>query len=322
MKTLYIIGNGFDRFHQLDTSYISFGLFLRKKHLTIYNQLIECFGLSELDEYDLENNKDPLWKSFEESLAGLDFETLLEENSDYLPNVASDDFRDGDWHAYQIVMEEIVKNITTRMVDAFKEFILNVDFSNAQKQILKIEAYSFFLNFNYTDSLEFLYDIDSKNILYIHNKAKSNENLILGHGVDPNEFIPEKEIPDPNFTPEELAEWEEHMSDNYDFAYESGKEELMGYFSSSYKPTSDIIGQNSSFFRNLYTIEKVIVLGHSLAFVDELYFRNVIENTKKNIPWFVSYYGDEEKKTHMVRLLSFGLKPRQINLIEMESLIK
>lgn len=320
MKTLYIIGNGFDRFHNLDTSYISFGLFLKEKHYQIYDQLIQSFGLSEL--YDFEENNDPLWAKFEESLAALDFETILDDNTDYLPNIASDDFRDADWHSYQIVMEEIVKDLTTRMLAAFKEFILAVDFTNTKKHILKIEKDSIFLNFNYTDSLEYLYDIDFKNILYIHNKAKTDDNLILGHGVDPEEFIVKKEEPDPNFTQEELAEWQESMNENYDYSYESGKEELMRYFSASYKPTNDIINQNSLFFKNLSLIDKVIILGHSLSEVDEPYLKKVIENTRNDIPWFISYYGNREKKTHRIRLLSFGLNDSQINLIEMNSLIK
>lgn len=322
MKTLYIIGNGFDRFHELDTSYVSFGLFLKKKYSSVYDQLIECFGLSELDDINLEENSDPLWASYEQSLAGLNFESILEENSDYLPNIGSDDFRDRDWHSYQISMEEIVKNITTRMTAAFKEFILSVDFSSAKNHQLNIEKDSSFLNFNYTDSLESLYDVDKKNILYIHNKARSNDDLILGHGVDPNEFIPQEELPDPNFSPEELDEWNQHMSDNYDFAYESGKEELMKYFQMSYKPTNDIIGRYSSFFKNLFSIEKVIVLGHSLSSVDELYLKKVIENSKKNVPWYVSYYGDEERNNHEIRLQNFGLQKTQINLIEMDSLIR
>ena len=50
MDTLYIIGNGFDLFHGLNTSYKSFGFYLKGKHSEIYDYLIEYYGLPYLED--------------------------------------------------------------------------------------------------------------------------------------------------------------------------------------------------------------------------------------------------------------------------------
>ena len=50
---LYIIGNGFDLYHNLNTSYRSFGLFLKSKYPVIYDRLIEYYGFSDLNVIEL-----------------------------------------------------------------------------------------------------------------------------------------------------------------------------------------------------------------------------------------------------------------------------
>lgn len=59
-KTLYILGNGFDLHHKLDTWYSSFGLFLKEHHSEIYEVFLEYHGFGDLDEDDEESLKDPL----------------------------------------------------------------------------------------------------------------------------------------------------------------------------------------------------------------------------------------------------------------------
>ncbi|MBK7632980.1 MAG: hypothetical protein IPJ13_00905 [Saprospiraceae bacterium] len=51
---LYIIGNGFDLHHNLDTWYSSFGLFLKKTYIDIYDVFLEYYGFGDLDENDKE----------------------------------------------------------------------------------------------------------------------------------------------------------------------------------------------------------------------------------------------------------------------------
>lgn len=317
MKTLYIIGNGFDMYHGLDTKYQSFGFFLKEKYSQIYEYLTDYYGLPYLEDI---GEKYIEWSYFESALADLDYETVLDDNSDYLANPASDDFRDADWHALQQVMKGVVDDLTENLFDAFKEFILQIKFPIlTHKDSLKIDNTSVFISFNYTDTLEFYYNVPFRNILYIHNKAKSNEVLILGHGTDPDKFNVEEEKMPEGLSIEEQYEWQEHMSDNYDFSYEQGKDEILGYFSKSFKYTEDIIAKNKLFFDGLKNIEQVIVLGHSISDVDQPYFEKIIRSiNNKDIMWTASYYG--EKQSIYDNMKAIGLNDAQITLITLDEI--
>jgi len=321
--TLYIIGNGFDRYHKLDTRYQSFGIFLKENHSDIYELLINYFGLPSLDEDDEKSLYDPLWADFESALAELEFETVLEDKADYLANPASQDFRDRDWHAYQFEMKAVVDKLTAELCQAFKTFILAVEFPDSIEHYrLQLERNSLFLNFNYTDTLERFYHIRHTRILYIHGRAKASaEKIILGHGIDPKTFEQEKKQPPAGLNEEELALWREDVADESDFSYASGKSELMSYFYSSFKATGEVIAKNEPFFASLSAISQVFVLGHSISPVDQPYFRRVIEAIKdKSIMWHVTYYSEDEFEPLTRKLLSIGLASEQINLIKMDNL--
>ncbi|TOM79219.1 hypothetical protein CGH68_25340, partial [Vibrio parahaemolyticus] len=66
--------------------------------------LIHCY-------YYQENGVD-LWANFEESLANFDKEALLEDLSDYLPVISSDEFRDRDWYSFSIEVQNKVGVLT------------------------------------------------------------------------------------------------------------------------------------------------------------------------------------------------------------------
>lgn len=321
--TLYIIGNGFDRYHRLDTRYQSFALFLKEKYYEIYELFIQYYGLPDLDGEDASSYYDPLWADFENALAGLDFETVLEDNKDYLANPSSPDFRDRDWHAYQFEMEAIVDKLTKEMAKAFKEFILAVSFPDDVDDVLiELERNSIYLTFNYTDTLEKYYGIKLNKILYIHGKAKNSvDKIILGHGVHPSTFEEKEEVPPAGLDEEQMEMWREYQENKHEYSYDAGKSELMSYFKQSYKSTEEIIAQSGSFFTNLKEVKKIIVLGHSLAEVDQPYFRKIIQClTDKSIPWFVSYYSETERDSHLDKLVSLGLDKTQITMIKMDSL--
>lgn len=317
MDTLYIIGNGFDLFHGLNTSYKSFGFYLKEKHSEIYNYLIEYYGLPYLEDPELKYYE---WNYFETALANLNYESVLDDNSDYLPNPASDDFSDGDWHALEQVMEGIVNDLTVNLFNEFKNFILNVEFPiKDNNELLNLDKNSKFLSFNYTDTLEKYYGISSNNILYIHNKALSNDVLILGHRTNPESFVKvEEKMPD-NLTFEEQHDWNEKMSNSYDFSYERGLDTILSYFSKSFKYTEDLINKNNNFFNDLKSIKKVVILGQSVSNVDQPYFKKVIDSIEdKNIKWTCSYFG--KKQPIYENLKSIGLNDEQINFITLDEI--
>lgn len=323
MRKLYIVGNGFDLYHGMETSYNSFGLFLNNANLTIYDYLIEYYSLPDIANGDEGDNGNTLWSEFESALADLDYETVLDNNSDYLAKPSSAEFRDRDWHAFQIEMENIVGDLTKNLFEVFRNFILKVKYPNLiDIDKLPLETNALYFTFNYTETLEKLYKIREGNILYIHEKASDNQTgLILGHGIDPKKFIQEDPKPPEDLSYDERERWIEDMSDNYDFSYESGKDELLNYFSNSYKDTESIINTNEDFFKNIKDVVKVEILGHSLSAIDLPYFSKIFKSVHKNSDWLVTFYNPRERSAHKEALMSIGIKESNIRLIQMDNLV-
>ena len=309
-NALYIIGNGFDLHHGMQTSYYNFAKYLKKHDMQLYDML-ESF-------VHYPQSEDDLWSKFEENLANLDVEAILEDNREFLPDIASDEFRDRDLHAFPDVMGNILKNLTTDLFEIFKEFINKVDRPKSAGELkLNMDHEALYLTFNYTDTLETLYGIKPLNILHIHNSAFSDyDELILGHGIDPNKFKEEKETPPDDIDGEELEQWYQ-QHDDWDYSYDTGKENLLQFFAQTYKPTKIIIENNEYFFKQIADFETIYVLGHSISDVDLLYFEKIVESIHTDIKWIVSYYDYKEKEQLFNRLISIGVKAENISMIEL-----
>jgi hypothetical protein len=312
LNTLYIIGNGFDLHHHLDTWYSSFGLFLKKTYPDIYEVLLKYLGLADLDEDNEDSLKDPLWGQFEASLARMDNELLIENHRNYAPNYGSDDFSEGDAYAMQMYINEIVTKATLKMKQAFEEFIENVNYPETlENPLVNLDINALFLSFNYTDTLERYYKISRENIEYIHNKAGEGKGLILGHGIDPSEFEESNEQPPEDAKQREL--WEEYMSSNYDHSLELAKDEIRGYFQDSFKPTQDVIAEKQVFFERLAEIDTVYVLGHSMSKVDLPYFIELKKYLSGNEEWVISYFNESEISDRKEVVMSLGIAEDKIH---------
>jgi hypothetical protein len=313
MKRLYVIGNGFDLHHNLRTSYFDFARYLKAQYNDIYKALEEYVSYPENDE--------SLWARFEENLANLDSEGILSEHSDRLPDYSSDEFHDRDRYVFPDIMEEHFEMLTSGLFSAFTHFIQEVEYlaSSSEKKI-DIDSEALYLTFNYTQTLEKLYKIPESKIVYIHNSAfMGADNIILGHGIDPETFQDIKPEPPDNLTPAELEEWY-IQNDDYEYSYDEGKQNLMRYFEVTYKPTKQIIDQYSDFFKGLKDIEEIIVLGHSISSVDIPYFEEIIKWVKPQVKWIVSYYNPIEWKRHRHTLSKLGVHKMNIKSVRIEDL--
>ncbi|WP_312734137.1 AbiH family protein, partial [Escherichia coli] len=155
---LYVIGNGFDVHHGLDTRYTSFGLYLKNNYWETYELLLDYYGFADLDPDFPTTMSDPLWSEFETSMSLLDKDSVLEANMDAMPNYSSDDFRDRDRYTLEIEMERILGLLTTELYKAFKEFILAVQFPQFDhSRSVNIDRDAVYLTFNYTDTLSQYY---------------------------------------------------------------------------------------------------------------------------------------------------------------------
>lgn len=188
---LYVIGNGFDIHHGLDTSYSSFGLYLKEYYWEVYDLLLTYGGFSDLDPCDQDSLSNPLWANFEANMAELNVDEILADNSDLMPCYGSDNFRDRDRYDYLIEMERLLGLLTNDLYEAFEDFILNVDTSKIDNNILvNLDRDAIFLSFNYTNTLITHYKIPLNNINFIHGLAGQERQLVLGHGIKPELFNP------------------------------------------------------------------------------------------------------------------------------------
>ncbi|PTU87345.1 hypothetical protein BUZ62_04635 [Staphylococcus pasteuri] len=306
MNKLFIIGNGFDISHQLPTTYADFRDFLISEYdLTTFN-FEEITGISpepielpdggiDYDEKDIvkfliclidktdystENN----WSKLEEDLAYLDFEELFPDREDHLD-------KDGDinyWHVANI-NEDTSANLikpTIHIKKLFADWVQSIEVSDAKsKQDFKelINKSSLFLSFNYTETLEKVYQIKNEDICYIH--GNQYEEIQFGHG-------------------DKIGRYDEHSQRNI------GTENNLSTIDKLLlKDTEDILQNHIDFFNSLNNIEEVYSYGFSYGDVDDIYIETIIKNLNtEKVTWYFNDYDKENHKFYKDKIISFDFK--------------
>lgn len=126
---------------------------------------------------------------------------------------------------------------------------------------------SIFLNFNYTRTLEMLYEIPKKRILHIHGCAQNSEGLIFGHNT--------------------IA-----VGDGRTFDEGKVCEALGRYHKNPYV----YIFKNLEFFERLMEVKIVHIYGLSFSPVDIDYLDWIFKQTSSETKWEVSWYSAEDAK--------------------------
>lgn len=209
-RHLYIIGNGFDRYHGADSSYEDFRKYLLHHNVDVVKSLEFFFGPQSLrntvDSYsefrwytedfkhlrikapEAEWAKLFLWQDFEKYLSSLNREKLFDMLEWSLPRTKHKEqlFQAQN---YQKAINCILSKIdlcTYEMRYQFHKWIKTIHYAKGYKEkLLRIDTNACFLNFNYTTFLEDVYGIPSMSIKYIHGcKRDKYGSLILGHCQD------------------------------------------------------------------------------------------------------------------------------------------
>ncbi len=300
---LFIVGNGFDLYHGIASSYLRFRDYVKQNDLDVYETLEKYLYLQSDDE----------WNQFETNIANLDSEELLDEMRVYLGDPGGE-WKDSMYHDFQYETGKILDILGEKMKELFLKWILQLKISHSSgTPKLSLPKDQPYLNFNYTDSLEKLYAIPSKNILYIHERAIDNNSLIvLGHGWENYKQATEpKEITYQDFVDGDYAAEE-------DWQYSEAKGYIENYFKDSYKNASAIIQKNKKFFKKLKPIREIYVMGHSMSDVDWKYFQAISQNISAyNVRWVVSYYKKDDIANCKKMLEKVGI---DLNLVEFKKL--
>lgn len=291
MKHLYVIGNGFDCHHDMQTKYEHFCSWLAdsRKYRKVLKEIYEFFDIGE----------DNWWSTFEENLATanmLDFaiEAVKENNPDY----GSDDFSDGIWEAAKDSVMEKLEEIYEHIREAFRAWVCQMPEGKRTKMIHMDIENGVFLSFNYTATLEDLYGVPASRILYIHGKANSNEKLVLGHGATLEQL--EKKIDNDardKFLHEnvDVDDCEFDYTDE-DLVMSNAKYGAAEGVYAQRKHVRDIINKHSEWFSQLSDVDKIHIYGHSFGKIDLPYFRKIFESVNETFHVEVSWFDDDTKE--------------------------
>ena len=254
---LFIIGNGFDLAHNLPTR---------------FNPDFMNFALKyEQDNFwDLYQTRDDnIWADFENLLSYPDFNSLEEIFDGYAPDYLSDRESDRDAIIFQVDLNGNLKDALYEFASNAENFLNNTQSNSFFERTLDSDGY--YINFNYTHTLEDIYYIPSEQILHIHGEVGKN-NLKLGYPQ--GNFKPEKYFYDVRAKgrgPYAEIEVEDYINNIEDYYVRIAYEGLLNKCKSFYKEIElDIL--KDFLDKNMCKIEDIVVYGHSCA-IDFEYFR-------------------------------------------------
>ena len=167
---------------------------------------------------------------------------------------------------------------------------------------MHFDSKGLFLSFNYTETLESIYNITRNNIRYLHGRRKSNDKLIVGHcnNIDGENYLPK----DPAI---------------YEYQAYRGIADIVN---GERKNVTDIILNNNDFWQQLFNIDKVVVYGHSLSDVDRPYFKQVANSKKQASEWYFSiYYHNPQKRIKEIgKVLNMymGITPNKCHTFQIQ----
>lgn len=286
IKHLYIIGNGFDIHHRINSSYSNFEEWLKQNGISIYG-FDEIFGGVGSD----------WWCDFENNMGDVDtYDYAMGIASENPPDLTSDHC-DSTWNDAQVYVEDGLEEVYNSITDNFKDWILQLNEPDITKKIsLKYED-SIFLTFNYTKTLEKLYAIPSERVLHIHGSI-DNESFVIGHGKTIEDLEKEHNPEDSNQSidvdDEEYTYDDEGLEIHEQWAYDAALNGVAKYR----KPVENIIKSNLIFFDSLKDVTDIHVYGFSFSGIDIPYINQIVKSVNlSKVTWEVSdFRGENQNK--------------------------
>lgn len=278
-STLYIIGNGFDLQHNLKSSYDEYHRYVKNNRSNVEDFLNQYFTLKVKKD---KKSDIYLWSDFENDLASFHAKSFFYDHDN-----VSEGFMDQEhpqWSDFFGVEDEIIEESEKAYFEirqSFWDWINEISETEIERKNMHFEKDTFFLSFNYTSTIERIYNIPK--VFHIHGYIgdDNEENLVFGHGAEVSEGeIPERdESGESNRTP--------------DFDAKAASHSLFYQFQ---KPVKDIINRNQNFFDSLKCVGKVVVLGHSLNEIDMPYIGKIKDSILDNSSWAIVCYSNDDKQ--------------------------
>lgn len=220
---------------------------------------------------------------------------------DYSPIYGSEDFRDADYHraSIQVGLDIDIDNLIENIGQSLKVWVSSLNKPNCGKLRIADKDECYFLTFNYTKTLEDVYNIPSEQLCHIHGSIDDSE-FVWGHGKNTSEiydFLKGKPKQQPSgLTVEQTKKWLDANVD--DSTMESIIETSAHQLSRMKKNVPGIIKQKHKLFESLKDVRKIYILGFSFSPIDIPYLEEILYKIDVNkVLWFASAYDDSDKKT-------------------------
>lgn len=315
MANLNIIGNGFDLYHGLPTSYYFFACYFLKNYEEDYDKLANMYGISKglyshISE-DLTRGIDDkgFWSQFEKSLGYID--------SGWVEGSLLDDL-DLEYPDPAVTLEIDRPNLVRDIKKILHSWILNtvdkdeiyVIVKNRLKDnVIQFDENDNFISFNYTHTLEEVYEIED--VFHIHGECcnDNEDELIIGHGNDKEILRLENEI--------------NELEDDAQF-YQAANNRVQEYsfekeiLESLRKPVSECeteLKRNLSYYKRPDVIS---VYGCSLGEVDIPYLR-LIHKKWSDVKWRFSVYSSRDREWIDEAAYQIGLEEGQWSTFEFKN---
>ena len=306
---LYVIGNGFDVHHNVNSRYSNYLGWLKENKKDLYKKVTALYEGAESDEW---------WGDFETNLGRIWLRPIV-SNAAFVNQPNEDDMEKmrslytmGGADDINEQFSEVISGIK----DSFHDWVLSLNKADYGKIVCIEKDNSFFINFCYTMTLEELYGIPNNDVLHIHG-SQVNEQFVLGHGTSRDELDESAKEPLPEFTkfddPSEygLDVQEDEITSNARIA---AVEQVL----SIKKDVDSIINTNKRTFDNLQSVEKVFIWGMSFSPVDKPYLDKIVNSVSDNAKFQASYYSLTDYNNITSYFMSVN---RLVDLVKLEDLM-
>ena len=272
IDTLVIIGNGFDIWQNLNTSYFKFKeYYIAHRDEILKEQGIERIEVVEAgvkryltpveliygDPFRPDELESDFWKTFEASLSKIDAQRINlffakeDEDIERMLEIAE--------AARRILNQAFYDWVGTLEVEEDEEFLQLMKEKGLED--FRFGSNCFFINFNYTETLEKRFHVDEDMVYHIHGQCEDEE-VIFGHAEHPQR------------PQDALQQFGGRFGGLYNI-------ETILYETDKHVQTQIMDLKFNLFLAmvNAANIKKVYVLGHSLGEADLEYFDFLIDST-------------------------------------------
>jgi len=311
MKHLYIIGNGFDRHHNIQSGFDQFAEWLEKEHPDLFFYMEFMYQIDDVD----------LWKDFEHLLGELNVRLHAERIADEhfprkekLEECSDREFDELKWR-YETSPDEakdVFEAFFGTIRETFAEWVQQMGEPDITQQMPIYKKDSYFITFNYTDTLQTLYRIPIEQILYIHGNAKQGDDLILGHGLSKGEIEDRciLEPPEEADTPEKIEAFYRNQGD---CIIDETLTEVCNQLANQAKPVGELLLKLERNLPLCEELHEIHIWGFSFSDIDMPYIDLIKSKVDSyNVLWEVSYFDDADEAKFRKILVDSGVPDDRI----------